>query len=440
MKENRSILSLPSGVYVLAFTEMWERFAFYSMRALLVLFLVDSQRGGMGWDRADALTLYGWYNFIMYLMSIPGGILADKYIGQKNAVRLGGLLIIIGASLLSLAIDWAFFAGLGFMILGVGSLKPNISTMVGGLFEGEDGRRDAAFSIFYMGINLGAMIAGVAAGYVAAIYGWNYGFGLSAIGMIIGQLVFFLGQGTLKSVGNSVKKAAAGTAAKVNVPFTKIEKNRLVLLFISFFIVMVFWGAFEQAGGLLNLYADEFTDRSFTLFGGGEIPTAVFQSLNAAFIMIFAIPVAGFWAVMARKFPNLSAVFKMGVGTAILGIGYLFMVGSAIEKDAAETGLSNMGWLFGIYLFATIGELSLSPVALSYITKVAPKRITASIMGIFFAVTGLGNLLAAEIGKLTEAFDEYTIFVGLVVFCVGFGGLLMLLSKPITKLAHGIKN
>ena len=432
---DKKILGHPAGVFVLAFTEMWERFAFYSMRALLVLFLVDTQTGGMGWDRSEALTLYGWYNFIMYLMSIPGGILADKYIGQKNAVRLGGVLIIIGASLLSLAMDWAFFAGLGFMILGVGSLKPNISTMVGGWFQEGDLKRDEAFSIFYMGINLGAMIAGVAAGVVAQQYGWNYGFGLSAIGMVIGQVVFFLGQPYLETVGNKTAKRAEGSAKAVVEPFTKIEKDRMILLFISFFIVMLFWGLFEQAGGLLNLYAKQHTDR---IVGNVEIPAAVFQSLNAFYIMVFAVPVAAFWAFMTRLRPKLSAIFKMGLGTAILGAGYLFMVGAAMQKDAGQ--LSSMGWLFGIYLFATIGELSLSPVALSYITKIAPKRIVASTMGIYFAVTGLGNLVAAEIGKLTEEFDEYTIFVGLVVLGVVFGGMLMLLSRRITTLAHGINN
>jgi len=434
MKE-KTFLGHPVGVFYLAFTEMWERFAFYSMRALLVLFLIDSQRGGMGWSQNEALTLYGWFNFIMYLMSIPGGMLADKYIGQKRAVQLGGILIIIGATFLATAVEWAFFTGLVFMIFGVGALKPNISTMVGGLFPDGDMRRDEAFSIFYMGINLGAMIAGVAAGITAEVYGWNYGFGLTAVGMLIGQVVFYMGRSHFQDIAAPKRKTKSEVVK--NQPFTKVEKDRVILLLIAFLIVMIFWGAFEQAGGLLNIYADQYTDRSVFNF---EVPAAVFQSLNAAYIMIFAIPVAAFWAWAASKFPKLSAVFKMGVGTVILGLGYLFMAGAATEKGISPDGLSNMGWLFGIYLFATIGELSLSPVALSYITKVAPKRIVASVMGIYFAVTGLGNLLAAEIGKQTENYDENTIFWGLVVFCVVIGGALMVFSGKITKLAHGINN
>ncbi|MEN9444009.1 MAG: hypothetical protein RIS47_899 [Bacteroidota bacterium] len=437
MEKEKVLLGQPIGVFVLAFTEMWERFAFYSMRALLVLFLVDSQvTGGFGWTNKEALTLYGIYNFLMYLMSIPGGWLADRWIGQKNAVRLGGMLIIIGASLFTFTLQWTFFLGMGFMILGVGSLKPNISTLVGGLFGQDDPRRDQAFSFFYMGINLGAAIAGVAAGIVAKLYGWNYGFGLSAIGMIIGQIVFYLGEPYISHVGNNVKKSDS-TQAVVTEPFTKVEIHRVFLLIISFIIVMVFWGAFEQAGGLLNLYAKNYTDlKVFNV----EIPAAIFQSLNAVYIIIFAVPVASLWIYFTSKRPNISAVFKMGLGTVILGLAYLFMVGAAIEKDSSATGLSSMWWLFGIYLFATWGELCLSPVALSYITKVAPKRIVSSIMGIYFAVTGLGNYVAAEIGKLTEQFDEYTIFIGLVVFCVFFGGALMLFSKSISKLAHGIIN
>ena len=292
------LLGHPVGLFILFFTELWERFSYYGMRAILVLFIVDSvQNGGMGWTDENALALYGWYTMLVYLMSVPGGILADRALGQKKTVFLGGVLLVLGHSILAVPTDWAFFMGLSLIVLGVGGLKANISTMVGGLYRPGDPARDKGFTIFYIGINIGAASASLLVAYVGEKIGWHYGFGLAGIGMLIGQIVYMAGQKYLKGVGDYVQseKSSDGVKAK---PLTKIEKDRIVVLLISFLIVIVFWGAFEQAGGLLNLYAKQKVDRSI---GGFVIPAGWFQAANPIFIIIFGTVVAAFWHKMRMK-------------------------------------------------------------------------------------------------------------------------------------------
>ena len=391
----------PKGLFILFFTEMWERFSYYGMRAILVLYIVASiSDGGLGWTNAEALGLYGWYTMMVYVMSIPGGILADKILGQKKSVMLGGLLLCAGHGILAVEAEWAFFTGLVLIVLGVGALKPNISTMVGGLYRQGDIRRDKGFTIFYIGINIGAFLSSITVAVVAEQFGWHYGFGLAGIGMLLGQVVYVWGQKYLVGVGDLLSKNEDKAMAEAaNKPLTPIEKDRVVVLLISFLIIIVFWGAFEQAGGLLNIYAQEKIDRNF--FGLFEIPAGVFQSVNSFFIITLGTPVAAIWASRSLKGKESSTLFKMAIGTIIMGLGFLMMAKAALEVDA--TGKGAMIWLILAYLLHTIGELCASPTALSFITKLAPAKYASIMMGVYFAATGFGNKLAGFIGESAQS-------------------------------------
>jgi len=429
----------PAGLYVLFFTEMWERFSYYGMRAILVLYLTAKTLGenpGLGWTNKEALALYGWYTMLVYVASIPGGWIADKIIGQKKSVLFGGILLVFGHSILAIEQLWAFYTGLGLIIAGVGMLKPNISTMVGGLYQQGDIMRDKGFTIFYIGINIGAFLASIIVGYVGENIGWHYGFGLAGIGMALGLLQYVLGQKHLANVGNFI-----GTSTKKedieakNRPLTKIEKDRVIVLVISFLLVIVFWGAFEQAGGLMNLYAKEKTNR---MLMGFEVPASWFQSLNAMFIIFLGTSVAAYWANRKLKGKISSSLFKMIIGLIIMGTGFFFMTAASAQFES--NGASAMYWLVLAYLFHTVGELCISPVALSYITKLAPVKYGALMMGIYFAMTGFGNKLAGLLGEFADSLGEFAIFTGIAIFCVVFGLLVMLFRKRLELLDHGAED
>ena len=435
----KEIFGHPIGLYVLFFTEMWERFSYYGMRAILVLYLVaETTEGnaGLGWTNGEALALYGWYTMLVYVASIPGGWIADKFLGQKKSVLYGGILLVAGHSILAIEELWAFYSGLGLIILGVGLLKPNISTMVGGLYKQGDIRRDKGFTIFYIGINLGAFLSSLIVGYVGEVHGWHYGFGLAGIGMTLGLVQYLLGQKYLKNVGNfygdSENKEELEAMKK---PLTKIEKDRVIVLFISFLLVIVFWGAFEQAGGLMNIYAKENTNR---ILMGWEVPASWFQSLNAMFIIFLGTSVALYWANRKLKGKVSSSLFKMIIGLIIMGTGFFFM--SAAASEFNNTGASAMYWLVLAYLFHTIGELCISPVALSYITKLAPVKYASLMMGVYFAMTGFGNKLAGLLGESAEGLGELTVFTGIAIFCVIFGFLVMIFRKKLEVLTHNAED
>jgi len=427
----------PVGLYFLFFTELWERFSYYGMRAILVLFIVDSvDTGGLGWTNTEALALYGWYTMLVYIATIPGGWIADRLLGQKKTVLMGGLLLCAGHAILAVPTMWAFYAGLALIVLGVGGLKSNISTMVGGLYRQGDPNRDRGFTLFYIGINVGAFLAGIIVASVANIWGWHYGFGLAGIGMLVGQMVYVFGQRYLTGVGDYLvpEKSADGGSEK---PLTKIEKERVYVLLISFLIVIVFWGAFEQAGGLMNLYAQQKTNRMLL---GFEIPAGWFQSLNPAFIILFGTIVSGFWFWWYKKGKEGSSIFKMAIGTVIMGFGFFFMTAAAAESNTSASGLAGMEWLVLAYLFHTIGELCVSPVALSFITKLAPVKYASIMMGVYFACTGLGNKVAGLLGEAAGSLGEYVIFTGIGAFSIAFGLLLLLFLKKLKKLTHGAED
>lgn len=488
----RELFGQPIGLYILFLTEMWERFSYYGMRALLVLYMTTSTLGddargaGLGWTSKEALALYGWYTMLVYVMSIPGGMIADKLIGQKKAVLWGAIVLCLGHGVLVLTDIWAFYTGLGLVILGVGLLKPNISTMVGGLYKEGDIRRDKGFSIFYIGINLGSLLATIFVGIVVAKWGWHFGFGLAGIVMVLGLINYIVGQKYLTQVGNyetpqpdDVNEVSYGKlysklfnsskqliitllllvlslfgwykmgwgygllfifltaiAALLMMIYKELEtqvyKDRFLVLLLSFIMVIIFWGAFEQAGGLMNLYTETNTDRNF--FGLFEIPTVMFQSLNAGFIILFATWVASIWAKRKMKGKEASSLFKMALGIIIMGFGFIFMVFAAMEFE--KSGSSSMIWLVLAYLFHTIGELCISPVALSFITKLAPVKYASLMMGVYFASTGLGNKVAGIVGESASDYGEYAIFLGILIFTVVIGGLFILLLKPLKRLTH----
>ena len=441
----KELFGHPVGLYILFFTEMWERFSYYGMRAILVLYLVAKTtegNAGLGWSNGEALALYGWYTMLVYVASIPGGWIADKFLGQKKSVLYGGILLVIGHSVLAIEQMWAFYSGLGFIIAGVGMLKPNISTMVGGLYKQGDIRRDKGFTIFYIGINVGAFLSSLIVGTVGEVYGWHYGFGLAGIGMALGLLQYVYGQKYLKHVGNFLGTSENKIEKEaMNKPLTKVEKDRVVVLFISFILVIIFWGAFEQAGGLMNLYASDKTNRilSFSLpFIGNEIPASWFQSLNAMFIIFLGTSVAGYWAKRKLKGKLSTGLFKMILGLIIMGTGFFFMSAAAVEYN--NDGSSAMYWLVLAYLFHTVGELCISPVALSYITKLAPLKYASFMMGIYFAMTGFGNKLAGILGESASEFGELAVFSGIAIFCIIFGLMVMLFRKKLEKLTHGAED
>ena len=441
----RELFGHPVGLYILFFSEMWERFSYYGMRAILVLYLVaktTEDNPGLGWTNGEALALYGWYTMLVYVASIPGGWIADKFLGQKKSVLVGGILLVIGHSVLAIEQMWAFYSGLGFIIAGVGMLKPNISTMVGGLYKQGDIRRDKGFTIFYIGINVGAFLSSLIVGTVGEVYGWHYGFGLAGIGMALGLIQYLVGQKYLKHVGNFLGTSEVQSEKEaMDKPLTKIEKDRIVVLFISFMLVIVFWGAFEQAGGLMNIYASEKTNRllSFSLpFIGNEIPASWFQSLNAMFIIFLGTSVAGYWARRKLKGKLSTGLFKMILGLIIMGTGFFFMSAAAGEYNS--DGSSAMYWLVLAYLFHTVGELCISPVALSYITKLAPIKYASFMMGVYFAMTGFGNKLAGLLGESASQFGEFTVFTGIALFCIVFGAIVLLFRKKLEALTHGAED
>ncbi len=504
----RTLFGHPIGLFFLFLTEMWERFSYYGMRAILVLYIVEatsSDNPGLGWTNESAIALYGWYTMFVYVASIPGGIIADKLIGQRKSVFIGGILLVAGHSVLAIEVLWAFYTGLFLIILGVGMLKPNISTMVGGLYpKHEQNKRDMGFYIFYIGINLGAAAAAIIVGYVGQKIGWHYGFGLAGIGMALGQLTYWYGQKYLTHVGNLVVEDvstdenqlvgdqnpgnkesnlllsifqstnsiigfsitfilgamiwalwgswdygllvmglafAVGVAIVVYNDGNKVEKDRILVTYLSFLIIIVFWGSFEQAGGLLNIYAQQKTDLNL---GGFEIPASWFQSVNAIFILIFATLVGSFWVWWRNRGSESSSIFKMAIGVIIMGWGFFFMsiASSEVTYDTAGAviGKSGMQWLVLAYLFHTIGELCASPVALSFITKLAPERWMAFMMGSYFAATGLGNKVAGLIGESAGDLGEFAIFTGIAVFCTIFGILVILITKPLKRLSHGAED
>ncbi|MEN8251202.1 MAG: peptide MFS transporter [Bacteroidota bacterium] len=435
MRED-TLFGHPKGLYILFFTEMWERFSYYGMRAILVLYLTargDELNPGLGWDNASALQLYGWYTGLVYAMSVPGGLLADRLLGQKKSVMLGGFLLVIGHLILAFDALWAFYTGLIFIILGVGALKPNISSMVGGLYNRGDARRDTAFTIFYIGINIGAFSAPLLVGYVGEVINWHYGFGMAGVGMALGQIVYISGFRYLKGIGDYIPHQI-DKETNQKIKLTPIEKDRLKVLLLSFIVVIVFWSAYEQAGGLMNLYAKQKINR---MMWGFEIPASFLQASHAFFVIIIGGPMAWIWLKWTKSGREASSLFKMGVGTIITGLGFLFLVGAAYQTMWSSDGLASVHWMFVAYFLHVVGELSLSPIALSFITKLSPVKYGSFMMGAYFFATGIASKLAGMVGEAAQSLGELAVFYGIFGFSALFGITLLLFVNRLKKLTHG---
>ena len=454
----------PKGLYLLFFTEMWERFSYYGMRAILILYLTKKFiEGGLGMDEKYAMLLYGYFTGFVYFTPLIGGWLADRYLGKRLAVTIGGITMMLGQfTLFGLNSTMGLYIGLLLLIIGNGFFKPNISTLVGGLYKDGDSRRDAAFTIFYMGINLGAMIAPLVIGVVtdnmfattnedgSISYGYRYGFLVSGIGMLLGQVIFnllgtkYLGDLGTKPVGAVSDTEVAKVQKSIN-PETgkeldeKDEKQRISVIFILLIFAVFFWAGFEQAGSSLSLYTDKYIDRSI---GSFEIPTSWFQSVNPLFIVTLAPLFTLFWASPIGR--RLTTPVKMGVGMIILGVGFLFMIGAVAERSANGdvddvNNKAALMWLIMTYLLHTIGELCISPVGLSVVTKLSPPKLASVLMAVWMLSSFFANIVGGYIASYVETMGAGEVFTYIAGFVSVCGVLLILLNKVILKLMHGVK-
>ncbi|MDX5348196.1 MAG: peptide MFS transporter [Hymenobacteraceae bacterium] len=451
----------PKGLYLLFFTELWERFSYYGMRGLLVLYLTKTaMEGGLGFDPGTATLIYGYFTGFVYFTPIIGGWLADRFIGQRRAILIGGLLMALGqfslASTPTLGVNFTYL-GLLLLIIGNGFFKPNISTIVGNLYEQGDPRRDSAFTIFYMGINIGAFLAPLVCGYLAedyfatkttvdgvevvSRYGFEYGFLAAGIGMILGQIIFnlfapkLLGNLGLKPVKEKPETDASGKVVKKKL--SKEEIDRMSVIFIVSVFVVFFWAGFEQAGSSLTLYTDKYIDREVF---GWLIPTSWFQSVNPLFIVGLAPLTAMLWTSLAKKGKDLSIPVKMGLGMILLGVGFFFMVGAVMERggDVADTTIkASIMWLLATYFFHTVGELFLSPIGLSMITRLAPVQYASMLMGVWFLSPFIAQIAGGYIASYVEELGALTIFTAIGAFVIVAGFLLILLTRKLMYMMHG---
>jgi proton-dependent oligopeptide transporter, POT family len=485
----------PTGLYILFFTEMWERFSYYGMRAILLLFLLDKVSGGMEMSAAEGAAIYGLYTSSVYLLSLPGGWLADNILGQKKAIWYGGIIIMLGHIILAVpAGSVIFFLGLATVAIGTGLLKPNISSIVGELYPEGGARRDAAFSIFYMGINLGSFLGIGIVGYLGQRVSWHMGFGAAAIGMLLGLIVFKIGgsrylkglgevptaefkaeqepanptnqklgyaliaaligflivmqmtgfldmttaQGLAQGAGIIIVTISASYFLYILIAggLTRVEQRRVWVLILLFLAAALFWAGYEQAGTSLQIFAERHTDR---MIGGWEVPSSWFQNFQPAFVLIFAPVLARLWISLSSKDKNPTIPVKFAFGMILLGLSFFIMVWAS---NVAVTGtLTSPLFLTFTYLLDTLGELCLSPVGLSSYTKLAPKRYVSQLMGIWFVGAALGNLIA---GLFAGGFDEGNVmqmpalFNQVALISTAFGLLMLVFWKPIKGWMGGI--
>jgi POT family proton-dependent oligopeptide transporter len=475
----------PRGLATLFFTEMWERYSYYGTRALLILYMTAGvQSGGLGFSVVKGGAIYGFYTAMGYLLNLPGGWLADRILGQRRTVLYGGILIAAGNFCLAAPSITVFYTGLGLIMLGTGLLKPNVSTIVGQLYRTGDKRRDSGFSIFYMGINLGALLSPLVCGWVAKEFTWRMGFAVSGVGMAAGLIQYVLSGKQLglaglhpSSSGDPARDrtqkrngllvggvvlaalvvlAVLAYAGIIQLTATAIsnglgwvllaitvavfswmifgkgwsieERKRAVAIFVLFAAAAIFWAAFEQAGSSLNLFGERNTNRMVL---GYEFPAAWFQFVQPAFVIILAPVFAWLWLALGKREPSSPAKFSLG----------LFLGGSAfaLMMLAASAGaIVSPMWLVGCYLLQTLGELSLSPVGLSAMTKLAPARAGGFVMGIWFLATSIGDWLAGKAGSLFESMPLPTLFGWVAAISCIAGVVLVLLIKPTKKMMAGV--
>ena len=479
----------PKGLSTLFFTEMWERFSYYGMRALLILYLTEqtvAANPGMGMDAASAGAIYGLYTGLVYLLALPGGWVADNVWGQRKSVYVGGWIIAAGHFSMAVPVDQLFFIGLFLITLGTGLLKPNVSAVVADLYPEGGARRDAGFSVFYMGINLGAIIGPLACSFLGETYNYHLGFSLAGIGMVAGLIQYKIGLRHMGDAGelrtdlapNEVAAlerkffAVAGAAILAVVAFGFLVGNGtlaveltsiadglgtgvLVLVAVYFGAVIffgghdetevkrvwvivwlflfsaIFWSGFEQAGSSLNLFARDLTDRTL---GSMEVPAGFLQSINSIFIVILAPVFGTFWVWLGKRNANPSIPLKFGWGLIGLAMGF-FVLSWGAANATPENGAA-MTWLIVCYFFHTCGELALSPVGLSAMTKLAPAKRVSQMMGLWFVSVSLGNLIAGRVAGGLEAMDPSHLF-RTVAMIVGSAGLVAMVMSPFVKKLQG---
>lgn len=484
----------PSGIYTLFFLEMWERFSYYGMRAVLFLFMVGAATGsnpGLGFDEQYAGAVYGLYTAGVYLLAVPGGWVADRLLGQQRAVWYGGIIIALGHFSLAIPQIEFFFLGLFFIVVGTGLLKPNVSTIVGELYPEGGSRRDAGFSLFYMGINLGAFIGPLIVGLLGENYNWHYGFAAAGVGMVLGLIQYRIQLPKLGDAGRLPSRdlSLAGDAAKLRnewigfwgvsalllavalaafyglfqidpywvaqrttgvivgvavIYFAYIllfggidadAKKRVWLLAILFVFAALFWSGFEQAGSSLNIFAERYTDREMF---GWTMPASWLQSVNPIFIILLAPFFAALWINLGKRNLDPSLPAKFALGLISLGLGFAVMAGAAYYAAQGEQVLPL--WLVLTYLLHTTGELCLSPVGLSAVTKLAPRKFLGQMMGLWFISISLGNLFAGLIAGRFSADslpDMPDMFFSIFLWTAGPGLLLLVLARWMKNLGRG---
>jgi len=486
--DDRAFFGHPRGLSTLFFTEMWERFSYYGMRALLILFMTAAPAaGGLGFDTATAGAVYGLYTSMVYLLTLPGGWIADRWLGQRRSVLYGGMLIASGHFSMAVPMLTTFYLGLVLIVIGTGLLKGNIAVLVGKLYTPNDNRRDAGFSIYYMGINLGAFLAPLVCGYLGQRVNWHLGFAAAGVGMVFGLVQYALGDRYLGNAGAAspsagTPEAAAGrrqaiawsvgaiivvglfgmavatgavsvSAAQIaewvgwsllagtvvffgwlylDRSWTPQERGRLYVVGVFFLCAAIFWSVFEQAGSTLNLFADRSTHN---VVFGWTFPSSWYQSLNALFIIIFAPMFAWLWITLGRREPASPTKFSFGlIG---VGIGFLVLVPAALA--AGNGGQVSPAWLTATYLIHTWAELSLSPVGLSSMTKLAPVRIAGLMMGVWYLGSSVGNYIAGQLAGFYEQMPLAELFGAVSVLPIAAGIVMLLLSKKFAAMMHGVK-
>jgi POT family proton-dependent oligopeptide transporter len=468
----------PRGLSTLFFTEMWERFGFYGVRAILVYFMMASlQKGGLGFSTEKAGLIYGVFLAMVYLCSLPGGWLADNILGQRKAVLYGGMIIAAGWFVMALPGEAPFYTALTLVVFGTGLLKPNVSTIVGGLYGPHDGRRDAGFSIFYMGINVGALIAPLICGYVGEKINYRWGLALAGVGMTAGLIQYSLGAKYLgtaglppppnprarrqAATGGVVFLAICGTVAllaflgvihltpdnlsnAVGVFLSLLtvavfgwllfspdrsadDRKRMLAILVFFVASALFWSVFEQAGSTLSLFAQRNTRLSVF---GWDFPASWFQSLNSIFLVILAPVFAAMWVRLGPREPSTTT--KFAIGLIFVGLGFAILI------PVSGGGVVSPLWLTLTYLLHTIGELSLSPVGLSAMTKLAPERIGGLIMGVWFLSISVGEFIGGQVASLYEHFALPVLFGVVAGFAVVLGLLLFTISRPVSRLTGDV--
>lgn len=425
--QQQGLAGHPRGLPTLFLTEMWERFSYYGMRALLVLYMTQSLR----FADSKALSIYGYYTSAAYFLPLLGGWLADRFFGSKRAVLIGGIIIACGHFSLALSPLPFFYAGLILVATGTGLLKPNVSTMVGDLYEDDDPRRDSGFSLFYMGINLGAFIAPLVCGFLGQRVNWHYGFAAAGVGMILGLIQFVFSGNRLENVGE-LKTRPRHRSVADGERLTSKEIKKLTVIGILFFFSIVFWMAFEQSGSSLTLFADRLTRSSIF---GYQFPSTWFQSVQPVCLLLLAPLFAQLWLRLGSRQPTSPRKFTFGL--LFVGLGFAALV---YASTLTGTGHVSPFWLVGLYLVHTIGELCLSPVGLSTVTKLAPARMVGLMMGVWFLSISIGSFLA---GKVATYFDDRSIialvklFGFLALAPIGAAILLAVLTPKINKLLKG---